>query len=121
MEVSEDATVAVIVRPSSEESRAVIKGEAIERIVTLPVDGARRRSSAVTSSASIVVRQQGKTLASAKLVADSDVATVAPAPAPSLEPTPVPLETAAQASGPTLWERLAGFPRRVLVALASPL
>jgi serine-type D-Ala-D-Ala carboxypeptidase (penicillin-binding protein 5/6) len=126
VEASENTTVGVTVHAEQDVSRAVVKGYRVEKSVTLP------ETMPVVMAAHIKrgdqvgylrFKQLDKTLVTVKLLADSDFPTATIKPRSSVVPSPSPVASApaSQPGGSTLWARLAGLPRRVLVALASPL
>jgi D-alanyl-D-alanine carboxypeptidase (penicillin-binding protein 5/6) len=119
VQVSEDETAAVTVHAATEESRAVIHGYVVDKEITLPttVTAPIKRGDQLGV---VRVSQNGTRLVSVKLLADTDVAAAAVVPSSPVEPT-LQGATPADAAVPSLWQRLAGFPRRVLVAIASPL
>jgi hypothetical protein len=114
--VSGGTTSTVTVHASREASLAVLKtSPAATRQIVLP--GAQAPIKRGQQMGVVNVVQGGKVLVSVALLADSSVATAAPAPVVSV----VPSATPAADSGATLWSRVSGLPQRMLVALASTL
>jgi len=114
--VSGGTTSTVTVHASREASMALLKtGPATTREIELPpVQAPIKRGQQLGV---VKVKQEGKTLVTVALLADSSVATVAPAPVVST----IPSATPAAEPDSTLWSRVSGLSQRMLFAIASTL
>lgn len=121
VQVSGGVTSSVTFHAARETSRAVIAaGPAVVSTVVMP-ETIPAPIKLGEQLGVVRVSQGGTVLASVALLADSSVATVSVPATVTTAPGASRMQSADTPQASTLWERLGGLPRRMLVALASTL